>query len=327
MKTRRSLVPFHAFPPESLPSDSRPALRSSFTLAARVGTALAVLVCVMGYTACQTAKPAPLPTEAEKTQMEQRVEEYFRRTANLPPGVTLKVVDVAPAVVPGFLTATLEASSGGQTQRVPLLISRDGRYFTHGRLIDLTADPYQAIMAKISLKDEPMRGNPNAKVTIVEYSDFECAFCGRAYTTIETQVMKEYGDKVRLVFKDFPLSNIHSWAESAALASACARRQSADGFWKLYDFFFQNQKTITPDNLKAKAEGVIKSAGLDVAAFDTCLDSKAAADLVRADQDEGEALGVRSTPTFFINGRRLQGAPPYEKFKAVLDAALAGGEA
>jgi protein-disulfide isomerase len=281
----------------------------------------------MGYTACQTAKLVPPPTAAEKTQMEQRVEEYFRRTANLAPGVTLKVVDVGPAVVPGFLTATLEASSDGTTQRVPLLISRDGRYFTQGRLIDLAGDPYQAIMAKISLKDEPMRGNPNAKVTIVEYADFQCSVCGRAYTIIETQVMKEYGDKVRLIFKNFRLSNMHSWAESAALASACARRQSADGFWKLYDFFFQNQKTITPDNLKAKAEDIIKAAGLDVAAFDTCLDSRAAADLVKADQDEAEALGVRLTPTFFINGRRLEGTQPYAKFKAVLDAALAGGEA
>lgn len=289
----------------------------------RVRRSFGVLLCVTGLTACQTVKPAAPPTEAEKTQMEQRVEQYFRKVANLPPNVTLKLVDVAPADVPGFLTASLEASNGTNTQRVPLLISRDGRYFTQGQLIDLTTDPYQAVMAKISLQNEPMRGNANAKVTIAEYSDFECPFCGRAYTIVETQVMKEYGDKVRLVFKNFPLSNIHPWADSAALASACARRQSADGFWKLYDFLFQNQATITPDNVKQQAEGVIKSAGLDVAAFDTCFDSKAAADLVKADQAEAEMLGVRSTPTFFINGRKLEGAQPYEKFKAVIDEALA----
>jgi protein-disulfide isomerase len=293
----------------------------------RSGRSLAVLLCAIGITACQTVKPTPPPTEAEKTQIEQRVEQYFRKVANLPASVTLKVVDVAPANVPGFLTANLEASNGTNTQRVPLLISRDGRYFTQGRLVDLTADPYQAIMAKINLNGEPMRGNANAKVTIVEYSDFECPFCGRAYTTLETQVMKQYGDKVRLVFKNFPLSNIHPWADSAALASACARRQSAEGFWKLYDYFFQNQQTITQDNVKEKAEGVIKSSGLDVAAFDTCFDNKAAADVVKADQAEGEALGVRSTPTFYINGRKLEGAQPYEKFKAVIDEALAGGGA
>jgi len=288
---------------------------------------LGVLLLVTGLAACQTSKPATPPTEAEKTQIEQRVEQYFRKVANIPPGVTLKLVDVAPANAPGLLSATLEASNGADTQKVPLLISRDGRYFTQGQLIDLTVDPYLVTMAKISLKDQPMRGNPNAKVTIVEYSDFQCPFCSKAYQTIETQVLKEYGDKVRLIYKNFPLSNIHPWADKGALASACARRQSADGFWKMYDFLFQNQESITPDNVKEKAESVIKAAGLDVAAFDTCFDTDAAVDLVKADQNEAEALGVGSTPTFFVNGRKLEGALPYEDFKAALDEALAGGGA
>jgi protein-disulfide isomerase len=288
---------------------------------------LGVLLLAAGLIACQTSKSATPPTEAEKAVMGQRIEQYFRKVASVPDGVTLKLVDITPADAPGLLTATLEASNGTNTQRVPLLVSRDGRYFTQGQLIDLTVDPYQTIMAKISLKDEPMRGNPNAKVTIVEYSDFECPFCSKAYQTIETQVLKDYGDKVRLIYKNFPLSNIHPWADKAALASACARRQSADGFWKMYDFWFQNQGSITADNLKEKAEGVIKSAGLDVGAFDTCFDADAAADLVKADQAEAEALGVGSTPTFFVNGRKLEGALPYEDFKKALDEALAGGAA
>ena len=229
----------------------------------RVRRSFGVLLCVTGLTACQTVKPAAPPTEAEKTQMEQRVEQYFRKVANLPPNVTLKLVDVAPADVPGFLTASLEASNGTNTQRVPLLISRDGRYFTQGQLIDLTADPYQAVMAKISLKDEPMRGNPNAKVTIVEYSDFQCPFCGRAYTIVETQVLKEYGDKVRLVYKNFPLSNIHPWADSGGprqrLRAPPERRRLLEDCMTSCS---KTRQTITPDNVKEKAEGVIKSAGL-----------------------------------------------------------------
>jgi protein-disulfide isomerase len=288
---------------------------------------LGILLFAAGLIACETTKPATPPTEAEKAVMGQRVEQYFRKVANVPAGVTLKLVDVVPANAPGLLTATLEASNGTDTQRVPLLVSRDGRYFTQGQLVDLSIDPYQTIMAKISLKDQPMRGNPNAKVTIVEYSDFECPFCSKAYQIIETQVLKEYGDKVRLIYKNFPLSNIHPWAGKAALATACARRQSADGFWKMYDFWFQNQESITPENLKEKADSVITSAGLDVAAFDTCLDAGAAADLVKADQAEAEALGVGSTPTFFVNGRKLEGAMPYEDFKTALDEALAGGGA
>jgi protein-disulfide isomerase len=284
-----------------------------------------VVLLAAGLAACEPAKSTAPPSEAEKHTIDERIQEYFKKVANVPADVTLKVVDLTPAELPGMLKANLEASKGSNTQKIPLLVSRDGRYFVQGQLIDLTVDPFKSVMEKINLKDEPMRGNPAAKVTIVEYSDFQCPFCSRAYTTIENQVLKEYSDRVRLVYKNFPLSNIHPWAESAALASACARKQSAAGFWKMYDYFFQNQKDLTPENLKEKAQGVIKDAGLDVAAFDTCFDNKAALDMVKADEAEANALGVRSTPTFFINGRKLDGALPYENFKTAIDQALAGG--
>jgi len=120
------------------------------------------------------------------------------------------------------------------------------------------------------------------------------------------------------VYKNFPLS-IHPWAESGALASECALKQSPDEFWKMYDFLFQNQSSITLDNLKEKAQTV---SGLDAAAFGECFDKKAALDAVKADEAEAAAVGVRSTPTFFINGRKLEGAVPFENFKTVIDQAL-----
>jgi protein-disulfide isomerase len=284
-----------------------------------------VLLLVAACAGCEkTAPPAP-PSEVEKSQLEQRLQGYYKKAANLPPNVTLKVTDVALAEVPGMLAVNLEASNGTNTQKVPLIVSRDGRYLIQGQLIDLSADPFKKVVEQISLKDQPMRGNPDARVTIVEYSDFQCPYCSRAYSMIESQVLKEYGDKVRLVYKNFPLTSMHPWAESGALASACARKQSPAGFWKMYDALFQQQQTITPANLKETAENVIKAAGLDVAAFDTCFDSQAALDLVKADAAEATALGVSSTPTFFVNGRKLEGAVPYENFKAALDQALSPG--
>ncbi len=282
---------------------------------------LAVLLCAAALDACEPGKPA-MPSEAERTQIEQRLQEYYRKTADVPPDVTLTLVSLAPTSVPGLLTANLEASNGTDTQRVPLLISRDGHYFAQAELMDLTADPYRANTDRINLNGVPMRGNLNAKVTIVEYSDFQCPFCSRAYNTVETEVLKQYGDKVRLVYKNFPLTEIHPWAAGAALATACARRQNAEGFWKLYDFLFQNQQAITADNLKEKAQAVVKDAGLDVAAFDTCFDDQTGLDLVTMDETEAQSLGVRSTPTFFVNGRKLEGAVPFENFKAVIDDAL-----
>ncbi len=280
-----------------------------------------------------TCRPTPptgstsAPTEAERQQMDERVQQYFKKTANLPPNVTLKVVDIAVADLPGLLTANLEASNGTNTQKVPLVLSRDGRYMIQGQLADLTADPFKIVRDKIALTDQPIRGNPQASVTIVEYSDFQCPFCSRAYKMVEEQALKDYGDKVRLVYKNYPLP-MHNWAESAALASACARQQGADVFWKLYDYFFQNQQSVTLETVKEKAAGVVRDAGKDSAVFETCFDNKAALDAVKAEQQEATNLGVRSTPTFFINGRKVEGAVPYENFKAAIDEALgAGGKA
>jgi protein-disulfide isomerase len=282
-----------------------------------------VIACATGMaallTACQRTPPSGPPTDAEAQQIDQRVQDYFRKSANLPDKITLKVIDLAPAAAPGLLTANLEASNGTNTQKVPLVLSRDGRFLIQGQLTDLSIDPFQANMEKIALKDVPMRGNPNASVTIVEYSDFQCPFCGRAYHTVEEQVLKEYGDRVRLVYKNFPLA-IHPWAENAALASACARQQSPQAFWKMYDYLFQNQKDITADNLKEKAQAV---EGIDASAFAACFDNKALLDAVKAEQQEGTALGIRSTPTFFVNGRKLEGAVPFDNFKTAIDQALA----
>src|SRR5262249_34233154 len=163
---------------------------------------------------CQPAPPSGPPSDADVQQIDQRVQDFFRKSANLPSTVTLKVTEVVPSAAPGLLAATLEASNGTNTQKVPLIVSRDGRFLIQGQLIDLTIDPFQANMEKIALKDAPVRGNPNASVTIVEYSDFQCPFCSRAYHTVEEQVLKEYGDRVRLIYKNFPLS-MHPWAENA----------------------------------------------------------------------------------------------------------------
>lgn len=281
-----------------------------------------VVLLAAALAGCQPNHVTGPPSEAEIQQIGARLLEYFKKTTNLPPNVTIKLTDVAPSQAPGLLSANLEASNGTNSQKVPLVLTRDGRFFIQGQLTDLTVDPFKASMDKISLKDQPIRGNPNASVTIVEFSDFQCPYCGRAYSIIEENVMKDYGDKVRLVYKNYPLSSIHPWADSAALASACARQQSPEGFWKMYDFLFRNQSSINPQNLKEKAEGVIRDAGLDVAKFDTCFDNKTALATVQADQNEANILGVRSTPTFFINGHKLEGAVPYENFKTVIDQAL-----
>lgn len=160
----------------------------------------------------------------------------------------------------------------------------------------------------------PSKGPENAPVTVVIFSDFECPFCDRANATL-AQVEETYGDKVRLVFRDFPLA-FHPNAHKAAEAGHCADEQGK--FWELHDKMFANQRALGGDELKAYAREV----GLDGERFDECLDSGKMAEKVIANMQAGEEAGVRGTPAFFVNGQMLSGAQPFEEFRKVIDREL-----
>jgi protein-disulfide isomerase len=157
----------------------------------------------------------------------------------------------------------------------------------------------------------PARGPANAPVTIVEFSDFQCPYCGREVPVIE-RLMKEYDGRVRLVFRHYPL-DFHPFAQKAAEAGACAQDQGK--FWELHDKMFGNQSKLAVDDLKTYA----KQVGLDASKFDKCLDSGEKKTLVEDDQKAGSAAGVSGTPAFFINGLFINGAQPYEVIKQTVD--------
>jgi protein-disulfide isomerase len=163
----------------------------------------------------------------------------------------------------------------------------------------------------------PSRGPADAKVTIVEFSDFECPFCGRATPTVE-QLMKKYDGKVRLVFREFPLP-MHKSAAKAAEAALCANEQGK--FWPMYEKMFANQEKLEVSDLK----GYAKDLGLDSSKFDACLDTGKMQSAVQTDVQAGRSVGVDGTPAFFINGRPYSGAQPLEKFEEVIDSELGNG--
>lgn len=166
-----------------------------------------------------------------------------------------------------------------------------------------------------TLDDDPVRGNMSAPITIVEFSDYQCPFCARVNPTL-AKVRETYGDKVRIVFKDYPLPN-HPQAPKASEAARCAGEQKK--YWEMHDAMFANQRALEVPKLKQTARAI----GLDGAAFDSCLDSSKHAAAVRAGFELGERMGVNSTPTLYINGRPLIGAMPFENFKAIIDEELA----
>lgn len=169
----------------------------------------------------------------------------------------------------------------------------------------------------VSGDDDPSKGDVNAPVVMIEFSDFQCPFCKRFYDETLSQVEEKYikTGKVRLVFRDFPLA-FHENAAKAAEAAECADEQGK--FWEIHDTIFENQAAITVPDLKRYA-GTL---GLNTSQFDSCLDSGKYAEEVKKDFDEGTAAGVSGTPSFFINGKLLVGAQPFSAFEQIIEAEL-----
>ena len=260
-----------------------------------------------------------LPAVAQDTD---QVVKYFRKKNNVPPNATVTVKDIKDSPIKGAKQGTLDIAAGPQVRSMTFTMSPDGRYVIFADVEDVTVDPFKKVAEKINLKGKPFKGKEGAKVTIVEYSDYQCPFCARGYTTLENEVLKEYGDKVKFVYKNFPL-NFHPWAELGAIGVECAGLQSKDAYWKLYAYQFENQKDINLQNLKDKEKEGLKDSKIDMAKWEKCVDNKDTLPTVKADQAEGQSVGVTGTPAFLINGRLLSGAQPFAQFKAVIDDELA----
>ena len=163
--------------------------------------------------------------------------------------------------------------------------------------------------------EDPALGPANAPVTIVEFSDFQCPFCQRVMPTLK-RLKEAYGDRIRIVWKDFPLTQIHPEAFKAAEAGNCAREQGK--FWEYHDVLFGNQQALQPEYLKKYAADL----GMNVTTFANCLDTAKHNDRVQAQMGVGNSLGVASTPATYVNGRLVSGAQPYEVFAAIIEEEL-----
>ncbi|HAH05486.1 MAG TPA: hypothetical protein DCM05_03010 [Elusimicrobia bacterium] len=225
---------------------------------------------------------------------------------------------LAPSTVPGFLSPTAEKSG---FEPPSLQVTQDGKFLLAGTFQDMSVDPDAANLAKMNLKGLGF-GPADAPVVIAEYSDFQCPHCKRAFDSIENDLLPRYPGKIRVVFKHYPLTNIHPWAYDAAIAAACAEKQSGDKAHRLHASFFAEQTSIQKEKFKAKALEFAKKADLDAAAFERCLDKQESKPRVEADMTEATLLGVLGTPSLYVNGRR---APNYslEVLKPIVDEMLA----
>jgi protein-disulfide isomerase len=170
----------------------------------------------------------------------------------------------------------------------------------------------------VPVDDDPVLGPDTAEITLIEFSDYECPFCTKWQQEVFPQLMQAYEGRIRFVYRDFPLYSIHGNAAPAAEAANCAGAQGQ--YWAYHDLLFNGGKPLSAETYAAYATQV----GLDTASFQECLDTHATLAEVQADYEYAADLGIRSTPTFFINGLAIVGAQPYESFKNIIDMELAG---
>jgi protein-disulfide isomerase len=303
---------------------------------------LLILAAALG---CHAQTPAaivigsPLPPAVA-----HRVEVLLRQKAQLPPGAIISIGPATPSEVPGFDTILVSFSSieGNSSHPVNFLISADGKTVAQFTKYDITADP----RALISADGRPARGGPpSAPVLIVGFDDLECPYCARLHESIFPAITHRYGDKVRIVYKDFPLDQ-HPWAMRAAVDVNCLGEQSPTGYWNLVDYIHSHASDIgtdpaakdKPADPKADAppdktldradsqldkltreQGTLQHA--DAPRLDACIAKQDTAG-IEASKKIATALNVDSTPSLFINGDKIDGAVPIEFIFNVIDDAL-----
>lgn len=249
------------------------------------------------------------------------LETYVRHLYVMDPKVTVQVSDPKPSSdLPGFYEVTVAATLDSAHQDFQFLVSKDGSKIIQGTVYDAAENPFKHDLDKLKTEGTPNFGTQGAPVVIVEFSDFECPYCQKEAGILRQNLLAAYPTQVHFYFKEFPLVTLHPWAKAAAIASRCVYRQNAGEFWNYHDWIFQHQNEVNPDNLKDKILDWAKNEkDIDALQLTTCMENKATEAEVDKDMADGRALDVNSTPTLFINGRRLASAAEWPTLKAIID--------
>ncbi len=259
----------------------------------------------------------------------QRIERQVRAYYSVPASVKISIGALKPSEFPNYDALTISMQGEDKKRDYDFLLSRDGKTLIRMTKLDLSKDPYAAVMAKIDVNGRPTRGNKNAKVVVVDYDDFQCPFCSRMHQTLFPTLLQEYGDRVLFIYKDFPLAEIHPWAVHAAVNANCLSALSNDAYWDFADYIHANPSEVNAE----KGTGAQFSAldhiahlqgqkhSVDAAKLQSCIAAQNQ-DAVKASVHEGENLGVSATPTMFVNGQQIDGAVPIAELRAIFDRAL-----
>ncbi len=267
----------------------------------------AMLILLAAFAALPCRLEAQTPTPAE---LKQKVEAYLRNMFAFGPDVKLVVGDFKETGIPGLLESNIALTVGENKEDAKMWVSKDGKFLLRGELNDMSKDLLAENRSKLDLKSAPATGAATPQITVVEFADFECPVCRQLHEGLRG-ILPKY-PQVRFVFKDYPLETIHPWARTGALAGRCAYQQDPKAFWTMYDKLYDEQDLISAANAWNKVTDFAGQIGLQPDNFKACMTSPEAAAAVDASIANAKLLEVTSTPTLFVNGRRIVGADPQQ---------------
>jgi protein-disulfide isomerase len=268
--------------------------------------------------------------QSASPDLARKIERQVRSYYKIPPEVQVQVGVPSPSSdFPNYDSVVVTVNSGERKQDLKFVVSKDGSSLVRTIKFDLKKDPYEELMGKIDVNGRPTRGAKASKVVVVNFDDFECPFCARMHQTLFPEILKEYGDRVTFIYKDYPLVEIHPWATHAAVDANCLAAQNTDAYWDFADYIHANQHEVSNEKTTAARFDAVdkltllqgQKHNLDAVKLQACIKAQDET-AVKASMKEGDAIGVEATPTMFIGGQKVDGAVSISEVRAALDRAL-----
>jgi protein-disulfide isomerase len=289
---------------------------------------LAVLLAICATVGCKAQTDAQAASDPGANR---RIEVTIRSQFSIPQDYDVTIGARKPSKISGYDELPVTVAHGTRSQAINFLISTDGKKLARLETYDLTRDPSSAI----DIAGRPVRGNPNAKVTVINFDDLECPYCARMHQQLFPKTLERYKDKIRFVYKDFPLVEIHPWAMRASVDADCLASQNSDVYWSYVDYLHSHSQEVTGEDrdvnksnaaLDRIARQQATSGKLDSQKLDACI-AKQDDSQVKQSLKEASGLGLEGAPALFVNGEKINGAVPEEQVWMAIDRALrAAGE-
>ena len=271
-------------------------------------------------------KAQPAPQATSSLTLNRRIEVMVRSQFNIPPDIAVTIGARKPGQFPGYEELPVTLSHGGKSQMLDFLISADGKTLARLEKFDLFNDP----LFSINVAGRPIRGNPEAKVTVISFDDLQCPYCSRMHQTLFPATLERYKGLVRFIYMDYPLMEIHPWAMHAAINANCLAVQNSQDYWTYVDYIHTHGQEVSGEdrslgksndalNRIARQQGTIDK--LDTSTLEACI-SRQDETPIRNSMKIGESLRVEGAPALFIEGERIGGALPQEQLWTVIDRAL-----